>query len=81
MFKGTVVNRAWPSLNIGSLEITPTIPLKKANSFKIKIYNFHTVVCDYINTMKTTFDFNFDLNQAVKQHEYTKTSKPREEVN
>ena len=21
----------------------------------------YTVVCDYINTMKTTFDFNFDL--------------------
>ena len=29
-----------------------------------------TVVGDYINTMKTTFDFNFDLYQAVKQHGY-----------
>ena len=28
---------------------------------------------DYINIMKTTFDFNFDLYQAVKQHEYTLT--------
>ena len=26
------------------------------------------MVGDYINTMKMTFDFNFDLNQAVKQH-------------
>ena len=26
---------------------------------------------DYINKMKTTFDFNFNFNQAVKQHEYT----------
>jgi len=29
------------------------------------------VVGDYINTMKTTFDFIFDLHQAVKQHGYT----------
>ena len=27
---------------------------------------------DYINTMKTTFDLNFDLYQAFKQHGYTK---------
>ena len=27
-----------------------------------------TVVGDYIKTMKITFDFNFDLNQAVKQY-------------
>ena len=31
----------------------------------------NTVVVDYINTMKTTFDFNFDLHKAVKQHGYT----------
>ena len=30
-----------------------------------------TVVGDYINTIKMTFDFNFDLYQAVKHHEYT----------
>ena len=29
-----------------------------------------TVVGDYINTMKTTFDLNFDVYQAVKQHGY-----------
>jgi len=28
----------------------------------------NTVVGDYINTMKTTFDFNFDFYKAVKQH-------------
>ena len=27
---------------------------------------------DYVNTMKTIFDFNFDFNQAFKHHEYTK---------
>ena len=27
-----------------------------------------TVVGNYNNTMKTTFEFNFDLNYAVKQH-------------
>jgi len=26
------------------------------------------VVSDYLITMKTTFDFNFYLNQAVKEH-------------
>ncbi len=26
------------------------------------------VVGDYINIMKTTFDFNFDLYKAFKQH-------------
>ena len=30
-----------------------------------------TVVGDCVNTMKTTFDFHFDLYQAVKQHEHT----------
>ena len=30
-----------------------------------------TVVSDYINIMKVTFDFNFDLNQADKQLGYT----------
>ena len=35
----------------------------------------------YINTMKTTFDFNFDFYQAFKQHNYTKTWKQREAVN
>ena len=30
---------------------------------------------------KETFDFNFDLYQAFKQHGYTKTWKQREAVN
>ena len=29
----------------------------------------HTVLGYYINTMKTTFDFDFDFNQAVKLKE------------
>ena len=40
----------------------------------------NTVVGDYINIVKTTFDFNFDLYQAFKQHGYTKTWKQREEA-
>ena len=28
----------------------------------------HTVVSDNINIMKTTFELNFDLYQAFKQH-------------
>ena len=32
--------------------------------------NNDTVVVTYINTMKTNFDFNFDLYQTVKQHRY-----------
>ena len=31
----------------------------------------HAMVGEYINTMKTTFDFNLDLYQAVKQDGYT----------
>ena len=30
------------------------------------------MVGGFINTMKTTFDFNLDLYQAFKQHGYTK---------
>ena len=30
----------------------------------------YKVVGDYINAMKTTFDFNFHLYQGVKQHGY-----------
>ena len=37
-------------------------------------------VGDYINTMKTTFDLNFDLHQAFKLHEYTKKRKQREAI-
>jgi len=42
---------------------------------------FHTVVGDYINIMKTTFDLDFNLYQAFKEHLYTKTWKQREAVN
>ena len=38
------------------------------------------VVGDFINIMKMTFDFNFDLYKAFKEHRYTKTSKQREAV-
>ena len=38
-------------------------------------------VGDNINTMKTTFECNFDLYQAVKQHGYTQIWKQREAVN
>jgi len=35
------------------------------------------VVGDFINMMKTTFDFNSDLNKAFQQQEYTKTETER----
>ena len=44
------------------------------------VFNY-MVVGDFINTMKTTFDFNFDLYQAFKQHGYTKTWKQRKAAN
>ena len=37
------------------------------NIFWIKEQHFYTVVGDYINTMKTTLDLNFDLNQAEQR--------------
>ena len=37
------------------------------------IFCSYTVVGDYINIIKTTFDFNFDLYQAFKQRGNTKT--------
>ena len=40
-----------------------------------------TVVGDFINIIKTTFDFNFDLYSAFKQLGYTKTWKQKEAVN
>ena len=33
--------------------------------------SYCTVVGDYINIMKPTFDFNFGLYQAFKQHKCT----------
>ena len=39
------------------------------------------MVGDFINIMKTTFDFNFDFYHAFKQHGYTKTWKQKEAVN
>ena len=35
-------------------------------------FKVYTVVGDYINIMKTTFDFNYDSYQAFKKHGYTK---------
>ena len=40
-----------------------------------------TVVGDNINIMKTTFELNFDLYQAFKQHVNTKVWKQRKAVN
>ena len=34
------------------------------------LHNTGVGLGDYIKTMNTTFDFNFDLYQAVKQHGY-----------
>ena len=42
-------------------------------------FGYHTVG-DYIDTMKTTFDLNFDLNQAVKQYGYTKNIEVKEDI-
>ena len=51
----------------GPPSIRPNINTIKRNvQKKLNI----TVVGLYINTMKTTFDFNSDLNQAVEQHGY-----------
>ena len=44
-------------------------------------FKFNTVEGDYINIIKTTSDFNFDLFQAFKQHGYSKSWKQREAVN
>ena len=44
-------------------------------------YLNNTVVGNYNNTMKTTFELNFDLNYAVKQHGYTKTWELTEVIN
>ena len=41
---------------------------KKILDFCTLITFEHTVVGDNIKIMKTTFDFNFDLYQAFKQH-------------
>ena len=45
------------------------------NKIYQKFFAFTIVVRDYINTVKTTLDFNFDLYQAIKQHGYTITLK------
>ena len=41
------------------------------NSCVPQFLHKNTVVGDYINTMKTTFDFNFDLYPGFKQPGYT----------
>ena len=51
------------NLDITYKEFTPTALLSPFRKNK--------VVGDYISTMKTTCHLNFDLYQAVKQHEYT----------
>ena len=48
---------------------------------ELSVVNLETVVGDFINIMKKTFDFNFDLYSAFIQHGYTKTWEQREAVN
>ena len=62
-----------------STPMTPIMILSESFSFFRKMVS--TLVGDYINTIKTTFDLKFDLYQAVKQHGDTKTLKSREAVN
>ena len=38
---------------------------------ELSVVNLETVVGDFINIMKKTFDFNFDLYSAFIQHGYT----------
>ena len=56
------------------MKSTPMTPMmisltKFQFGFRSKMVS--TLVGDYINTMKTTFDFKFDLYKAVKQQRYT----------
>ena len=48
------------------------------HSFNVLQNKFCIVVGEYINTMKTTFDLNFELCKAVKHHENPETKKSRE---
>ena len=54
------------------LSFSFTVPLRLEIVHKIQILHETTVVDDYIITIKTTFEFNFDFNKAFKQHESTK---------
>ena len=60
----------WDFMEILFEELRCEMFYTKVGSF-YKIYL--TVVGYYINIMKTTFDFNFNLYQALKQHLYTKS--------
>ena len=62
--------------------LVQTISTKVSEYLKLDVKNiFYTVVGENINIMKTTFDLNFDLFQAFKQHGYTQKWKQREAVN
>ena len=57
--------------------VLPSPPLSLSGKLVIRVYS---VVGVYINIMNTSFDLNFDLYQAFKQHAYTKSWKQREAV-
>ena len=59
------------------LKFGPLLEMNRISEFQtfqtklgIWISGEYTVVADFINIMKTTFDFNFDLYQAFKQDVY-----------
>ena len=47
---------------------------------ELKVF-FYTMVGNYINTMNSTFNLNFNVYQTLKQHGYIKAWKQREAVN
>ena len=60
-FKGTVVNRAWASLNVGSHEITPTVPLSHGDTLQ-KFSNLYIrTVYPELSPVYTYSDILLDL--------------------
>ena len=53
------------------LDVVKEEKLSKTNKSVLKWLRYYAVVVVNINIMKTTFNFNFDVYLAFKQHGYT----------
>jgi len=50
------------------LDVVEEEKLSKTNKSVLKWLRYYAIIVVYIKIMKTTFDFNFDVYLAFKQH-------------
>ena len=84
-YKNTLPKRRTPRQDANKQKPNQIYPnrknFRKFNQCACAMLPRPKIIVVHINEMKTIFDFNFDVHQALKQHGYILARKLREHVN